>query len=97
MSGWGARIVAELVVKQTGTHVLSVVHDGPVRVLLYGKLLIDARESVKAVKTSYAAGVSLTAGTALPLQVLYVRNARLADAIARPGEYVRVDGCRARL
>jgi len=89
VAGWGARVVASLVVARTGTHTLSVVHDGPVRVLLDGKVLINVQQPSQAVRTSYAAPLELTAGTALPLQVLYWQSraaATLVLQMRRPRE-----------
>lgn len=89
VGGWGARLVGELRPSRTGTHTLLVVHDGPVRVMLGGKVLINVRQAAASVTTSYTRGVYLTAGSSTPLQVLYWQRRRSATLVVmalRPGE-----------
>eukprot|EP00170_Pyropia_yezoensis_P004668 contig_18981_g4681 len=89
VGGWGARLVGELRPSRTGTHTLLVVHDGPVRVMLGGKVLINVRRAAASVTTSYTRGVYLTAGSSTPLQVLYWQRRRSATLVVmalRPGE-----------
>ncbi|KAK1860273.1 hypothetical protein I4F81_002862 [Pyropia yezoensis] len=90
-AGWGARLVAELRPRRSGPHTLSVIHDGPVRVLLDGvEVLSGAAPPGGGVTTTTAATpVELVGGSSTPLQVLYWQassKARLVLQMRRPGE-----------
>lgn len=91
--GWSARLVAELRPRQTGSHMLSVIHDGPVQVFLDGVKVIsgDARSDGGVRTTVASKAVELKAGSSTPLQVLYWQGvssskARLVLQMRRPGE-----------